>query len=269
MSRNGPLALIFHAVFVVFMVAPIVVVCWVAFTPEGFLSIPITSFSLRWFRALADYPEFVHAFGVSLWLGALSSCVALLFAVPAALAISRYRFRGRDALSALFLSPLMIPHVVLGIAFLRFFTSVGIGGTFVALVIAHVVVVFPFALRLTLAAATGMDRSIEMAAVSLGADGWTMFRRVTLPAILPGIVSGWMLAFIQSFDDLTMTVFLATPGTETLPVRMFLYIQDNIDPLVTSVSASVIAITMTVLIVLDRVYGLDRVLTAKGGDAGR
>ncbi|WP_316201773.1 MULTISPECIES: ABC transporter permease [unclassified Bradyrhizobium] len=269
MNRNGPLALIFHAVFVVFMVAPIVVVCWVAFTPEGFLSIPITSFSLRWFRALADYPEFVHAFGVSLWLGALSSCVALLFAVPAALAISRYRFRGRDALSALFLSPLMIPHVVLGIAFLRFFTSVGVGGTFVALVIAHVVVVFPFALRLTLAAVTGMDRSIEMAAVSLGADGWTMFRRVTLPAILPGIVSGWMLAFIQSFDDLTMTVFLATPGTETLPVRMFLYIQDNIDPLVTSVSASVIAITMTVLIVLDCVYGLDRVLTAKGGDAGR
>ncbi|GLH81100.1 ABC transporter permease [Bradyrhizobium sp. SSBR45G] len=269
MSRNGPLALIFHTLFVVFMVAPIVVVCWVAFTPDGFLSIPLTNFSLRWFRALANYPEFVHAFGVSLWLGALSSCIALLFAVPAALAISRYRFRGRDALSALFLSPLMIPHVVLGIAFLRFFTSVGIGGTFVALVIAHVVVVFPFALRLTLASATGMDRSVEMAAISLGADGWTMFRRVTLPAILPGIVSGWMLAFIQSFDDLTMTVFLATPGTETLPVRMFLYIQDNIDPLVTSVSASVIAITMTVLILLDRIYGLDRVLTAKGGDAGR
>ncbi|MGJ5180125.1 ABC transporter permease [Bradyrhizobium oligotrophicum] len=269
MSRNGPVALIFHALFVVFMLAPILVVCWVAFTPDGFLSIPITNFSLRWFRALASYPEFIHAFGVSLWLGALSSCIALLFAVPAALALSRYRFRGRDALSALFLSPLMIPHVVLGIAFLRFFTSVGIGGTFVALVIAHVVVVFPFALRLTLASATGMDRSVEMAAISLGADGWTMFRRVTLPAILPGIVSGWMLAFIQSFDDLTMTVFLATPGTETLPVRMFLYIQDNIDPLVTSVSASVIAITMTVLILLDRIYGLDRVLTAKGGDAGR
>jgi putative spermidine/putrescine transport system permease protein len=268
MSRNGPIALIFHALFVVFMLAPIVVVCWVAFTPEGFLSIPITNFSLRWFKALANYPEFVHAFGVSLWLGALSSFVSLLFAVPAALALSRYRFRGRETLSALFLSPLMIPHVVLGIAFLRFFTSVGIGGTFFALLIAHIIVVFPFALRLTLAAATGMDRSVEMAAVSLGADGWTMFRRVTLPSILPGIVSGWALAFIQSFDDLTMTVFLAAPGAETLPVRMFLYIQDNIDPLVTSVSASVIAITMTVLVLLDRLYGLDRVLTAKG-DAGR
>jgi putative spermidine/putrescine transport system permease protein len=267
MKRNGSLALVFHTLFVIFMLAPIVVVCWVAFTPEGFLSIPVTSFSLRWFRALASYPEFIHAFGISLWLGALSSFVSLLFAVPAALALSRYRFRGRDALSALFLSPLMIPHVVLGIAFLRFFTWIGIGGTFFALVIAHVIVVFPFALRLTLAAATGMDRSVEMAAVSLGADGWTMFRRVTLPSILPGVISGWALAFIQSFDDLTMTVFLSAPGTETLPVRMFLYIQDNIDPLVTSVSASVIAITMTVLILLDRFVGLDRVLTAKG-DAG-
>lgn len=268
MSRNGPFALIFHAVFVVFMVAPIAVVCLVAFTPEGFLSLPTNGFSLRWFRALARYPEFVDAFWVSLWLGAVSSAIALAFAVPAALAIARHDFRGREALSALFLSPLMIPHVVLGIAFLRFFTQAGLGGTFAALLIAHVIVVFPFALRLTLAAATGMDRSVEMAAVSLGADGWTLFRRVTLPLILPGVVSGWALAFIQSFDELTMTVFLAAPGTETLPVRMFLYIQDNIDPLVTSVSASVIAVTMLALVLLDRFYGLDRVL-AGHGDRGR
>ncbi len=268
MRRNGPLALIFHAIFVIVMLAPIVVVCLVAFTPEGYLSLPTNGFSLRWFRTIANYPEFVHAFWVSLGLGALSSFVALLFAVPAALAVARYRFRGRDALAALFLSPLMIPHVVLGIAFLRFFTLIGMSGSFPALIVAHVIVVFPFALRLTLAAATGMDRSVEMAAISLGAGGWTLFRRVTLPLILPGVVSGWALAFIQSFDDLTMTVFLAAPGIETLPVRMFLYIQDNIDPLVTSVSASVIAITMTALILLDRFYGLDRVLAGKS-DAGR
>jgi putative spermidine/putrescine transport system permease protein len=95
-----------------------------------------------------------------------------------------------------------------------------------------------------------------------------VFRRITLPLIAPGIVSGWALAFIQSFDEVTMTVFIAAPGTETLPVRMFLYIQDNIDPLVTSVSACVIAITMTALILLDRFYGLDRVLAGKG-DSGR
>ena len=264
MKSNGPLALIFHSLFLVFMLAPIVVVCWVAFTPEGFLSIPITHFSLRWFRALADYPEFMHAFGISLWLGVLSSFVSLLFAVPAALAISRYRFRGRDALSALFLSPLMIPHVVLGIAFLRFFTQIGLGNTFLGLVLAHIVIVLPFALRLTLASSVGMDRAIEQAAISLGASDWVVFKRVTLPVIMPGVVSGWALAFIQSFDEVTMTVFIAAPGTETLPVRMFLYIQDNIDPLVTSVSAAVIALTTGALIVLDRTYGLDRLLVGRG-----
>ena len=266
MNRNGPLALAFHALFVTFMLAPIVIVCIVAFTPTGYLSIPTTEWSLRWFRAIARYPEFVQAFWSSLWLGALSSTVAVAISVPAALAIARHRFRGREALTALFMSPLMIPHVVLGIAFLRFFTQVGLGGTFAGLVLAHVVIVFPFALRLVLASAVGMDRAIENAAISLGASGFTVFKRVTLPLVLPGVASGWMLAFIQSFDEVTMTVFIAAPGATTLPVRMFLYIQDNIDPLVTSVSAAVIAITAAFLIVMDRLYGLEKLLSGRGKD---
>lgn len=266
MSRNGPLALIFHTLFVLFMVAPIVVVCLVAFTPEGYLSLPVNGFSLRWFEAIGRYPEFIRAFWVSIGLGALSSLIAVVISVPAALAIARHSFRGRAALSAFLLSPLMIPHVVLGIAFLRFFTELGLSGSFTALVISHVVVVFPFALRLVLSSATGMDRAIEQAAMSLGASESIVFRRVTLPLILPGVISGWALAFIQSFDEVTMSIFVSAPGTETLPVRMFLYIQDNIDPLVTSVSACVIAITFVALIVLDRLFGLERVLTG-GGNA--
>jgi putative spermidine/putrescine transport system permease protein len=266
MSRNGPLALAYHTLFVIFMVAPIAVVCWVAFTPEGFLSFPTTHWSLRWFHALARYPEFIRAFWESLGLGALSSAFAVAVSVPAALAIARYRFRGREAMTALFMSPLMIPSVVLGIAFLRFFTLVGLAGTFTGLVLGHIIVVMPFALRLTLASAVGLDRTIEHAAISLGASAGVVTRRVILPLILPGLVSGWALAFIASFDEVTMTVFIAGPGIETLPVRMFLYIQDNIDPLVTSVSACVIAITVTALIALDRVYGLERLLVGKGND---
>ena len=266
MSRNGAVALAFHTAFVIFMLAPIVVVCLVAFTPEGYLSLPTGGLSLRWFRAIARYPEFVSAFWTSIWLGAVSSALALLAAVPAALAVARHRFRGREALAALFMSPLMIPHVVLGIAFLRFFTQIGLGGTFVGLVLSHIIIVFPFALRLTLAAAVGMDRAVEQAAISLGASDRVVLARVTLPLILPGIVSGWALAFIQSFDEVTMTVFVAAPGAETLPVRMFLYIQDNIDPLVTSVSASVIAITVVALVALDRLYGLGRLLVGHARD---
>ena len=266
MSKNGPVALVYHTLFVIFMLAPIVVVCWVAFTPEGFLSFPTTNWSLRWFYAIARYPEFVSAFWQSLGLGALSSALAVGFSVPAALAIARYRFKGREAFTALFMSPLMIPHIVLGIAFLRFFTEIGLSGSFTGLVLAHIIVVMPFALRLTLASAIGLDRSIEHAAVSLGASEWTVLKRVTLPLVVPGLASGWALAFINSFDEVTMTVFIAGPGTATLPVRMFLYIQDNIDPLVTSVSACVIAITVGGLIALDRAYGLERLLVGRGHD---
>jgi putative spermidine/putrescine transport system permease protein len=264
-SRNGPLALAYHALFITFILAPILIVCLVAFTPEGYLSFPTRGFSLRWFRAILRYPEFINAFWQSLWLGALSSTLAVAFSVPAALAIARGRFVGREAVTALFLSPLMIPHVVLGVAFLRFFTQIGLGGTFTGLVLAHIVIVMPFAVRLVLSSAVGMDRAIEHAAISLGATGFTVFRRVTLPLILPGLASGWALAFINSFDEVTMTVFIAAPGTVTLPVRMFLYIQDNIDPLVTSVSACVIAITVAAMVALDRVYGLERLLAGRAG----
>ena len=162
MSRNGPLALAYHALFVAFMLAPIVVVCGVAFTPEGFLSFPTHTWSLRWFRAIARYPEFIDAFWRSVVLGLLSSAIAVAFSVPSALAVARHDFPGREVITSLFLSPLMIPHVVLGIAFLRFLTQVGLGGTFVGLVLAHIVIVFPFAFRLVVASAVGLDRSVEI-----------------------------------------------------------------------------------------------------------
>jgi putative spermidine/putrescine transport system permease protein len=264
MSRNGPLALAFHALFVGFVLAPILIVCAVAFTPEGFLSLPTRRLSLRWFRTILDYPEFIRAFRDSVWLATLSSTTAIALAVPAALGIVRHRFVGREAMTALFMSPLMVPHVVLGIAFLRFFSQIGLSGTLLGLVSSHIVVILPFALRLVLAASYGMDQRVEHAAVSLGADAATVFRRVTLPLILPGVVSGWMLSFINSFDEVTMTVFIASPSTTTLPVRMFLYIQDNIDPLVTSVSACLIALTVIIMVVLDRLYGLDRLFLGGG-----
>ena len=266
MSRNGPLALVFHALFVIFVLAPILIVCAVAFTPLGFLSLPTQVLSLRWFRAIGNNPEFVDAFWTSLWLGALSASIAIAATVPCALAVARYRFPGRDALVAFLQSPLMIPPVVLGIAFLRFFTEIGLSGTFLGLVLSHVIVVMPFALRLVIAAASGSDPQLEQAAVSLGASTWQSFRRVTLPLILPGVVSGWVLAFITSFDEVTMTVFIASPRTTTLPVRLFLYIQDNVDPLVAAVSAALIFLTIAAMLLLDRLYGLERLLVGRGRD---
>lgn len=260
MSKNGPIALIFNALVITFMLAPLVIVCVVAFTPANTLTIPTTEFSLRWFRAVFDHSDFVQSFKNSLSLAFISATLATALAVPAGLAIARHSFPGRDFLNGLFLSPLIIPHLVLGVALLRTFSLIGATGSFFWLALAHVVIITPYALRLVLAAVAGTDRSAEQAALSLGASQATVFRRITLPMILPGVTGGWLLAFINSFDEVTMSIFVTSPSTVTLPVRMYMYATESIDPLMAAVSALMVALTAVAMLVLDRIYGLDKVL---------
>ncbi|WP_257112525.1 ABC transporter permease [Pseudomonas ficuserectae] len=262
MSKNGPLALSFHTLVVIFMMAPLVV-CLVAFTPENTLSLPTTDFSLRWFKAVFERADFIDSFYNSLTLAFVSATLATLIAVPAALAITRHTFPGRNFFNALFLSPIIIPHLVLGVAMLRLFALMGVNGSFTWLIFAHVLVITPYVLRLVLAAAIGIDRSAEHAAESLGANRFTLFRQITLPMILPGVAGGWLLAFINSFDEVTLSIFVTSPATQTLPVHMYVYATESIDPMMAAVSALVIALTAATMILLDRVYGLDRVLVGK------
>jgi putative spermidine/putrescine transport system permease protein len=161
------------------------------------------------------------------------------------------------------MSPLMIPHVVLGVAFLRFFSIMEWTGSFVALALVHALTVVPYSLRLTLAAVIGLERDAESAARSLGASRFVAFRRILLPLILPGVAAGWILAFIQSFDEVTMTIFVATPGTMTLPVALYNRISQLTDPVTTSVSTILIIGTMGFMFALDRIVGLDKVLIGK------
>lgn len=263
MQRLGPIAILFHILFVLFIMAPLVMVIAVSFTDKGYLSLPTDGLSLRWFYAIADNPDFIDAFWMSVWLAFLSASLATVIAVPAALAIARKRFWGRDAISAFLLSPLMIPHLVLGVAFLQFYSKIGLGGSFIGLTAAHIILVTPYALRLSLASATGLPRDAEDAAMTLGASRWVTFRRITLPLILPGVAGGWLLSFITSFDELTMSVFVASPATQTLPVRMYHHITQTIDPLIASVSTVLIVLTFLVMLVLDRLYGLDKVFVGK------
>ena len=184
-------------------------------------------------------------------------------AVPAGLAITRYEFPGRDFLNGLFLSPLIIPHLVLGVALLRLFALVGGTGSFGFLIFAHALIVTPYTLRLVVAALVGFDRSAEQAALSLGASQATVFKRITLPMILPGVTGGWLLAFINSFDEVTMSIFVTSPATVTLPVRMYMYATESIDPMMAAVSALMIALTAGAMLVLDRAFGLDKILVGQ------
>jgi putative spermidine/putrescine transport system permease protein len=262
-NRIGPALWTFHALFALFMLAPLVMVVLVAFTDKGYIALPFDGASLRWFRAIWQNQDFVDAFWRSNALAVAAATGATLLAIPAGMAIAWHRFPGREALLGLMLSPLMVPHVVLGIALLKFFTMLGAQGTFGGLALAHVVLVVPYVLRLVIAAATGFDRAIAQAAESLGASRWTVFRRVELPLLMPGVAGGWLIAFINSFDELTMSVFVASPATQTLPVKMYHHIVHTIDPLLASISTVLIVLTLALMLALDRLYGLDRILAGK------
>ncbi|WOC15657.1 ABC transporter permease [Pseudochrobactrum sp. MP213Fo] len=264
MQKNGSVAMLFHTLVVIFMLAPMVVVCLVAFTPENTLTMPWNGFSLRWFKAVFAHKDFMDSFSNSARLALLSATISTILAVPSAIAITRYSFRGRDALNALFLSPLIIPHLVLGVAFLQLFSLLGLTGSFAWLVATHAIIVTPYALRLILASLSSMDQNAESAARTLGAGEWTVFRRITLPLLLPGVSGGWLLAFINSFDELTMSIFVTSPSTVTLPVRMYMYASESIDPMMAAVSALMILVALVAMIILDRLFGLDRLLVGKG-----
>ncbi|MBG7621723.1 ABC transporter permease [Herbaspirillum sp. AP02] len=264
MNRRAPFSLlVFHWLFAVFMLAPLVVVVMVSFTDKGFISMPFDGASWRWYAAILQDDSFMEAFFRSLWLGVAAATAATVLAVPAGMAIAWHRFPGRDILLGLLLSPLMVPNVVLGIAILRLLTLIDASGSAWGLTMAHTVIVLPYVLRLVVAAATGFDRTIAQAAEALGASPWTVFRRVELPLIIPGVAGGWLIAFINSFDELTMSIFVASAGTETLPVKMYNHIANTIDPLLASISTVLIVLTLILMVVLDRFYGLDRILAGK------
>jgi len=264
MNKNGPLALLFNALVVAFMLAPLLIVCLLAFTPEETLTLPTTSVSLRWFRALFEHAEFLRSFGISLGLAVASATLSSLIAIPAGLAITRHEFVGRGLINSLLLSPLLIPHLVLGVALMRMFSLIGGAGSLGWLLLAHTLVITPYVLRLIVSALAGFDHTAEHAAISLGASRATVLRRITLPMILPGITGGWLLAFINSFDEVTMSIFVTSPSTVTLPVRMYMYATESLDPMMASVSTLMIVLTALTMIVIDRVYGLDRILVGRG-----
>ncbi|PAT34239.1 ABC transporter permease [Vandammella animalimorsus] len=263
MQKNGPIALLFHTLVMAFMLAPLLIVCLAAFSPAETLSVPTGNWSLRWFRQVFRHPDFMQAFYNSLALATAAATLSTALAMAAALAIVRYPIAGRSWLQGLFLSPLIIPHLVLGVAMLRMLSLLGGQGSFGWLILAHALVVTPYTMRLIMAALVGFDRSVEQAAQSLGANGKVVLLRMTLPMILPGVTGGWLLAFINSFDELSMSIFVVSPSTVTLPVRMYMYATESLDPMMAAVSALIVFLTLGLMLLLDWIYGLDRVLIGK------
>jgi putative spermidine/putrescine transport system permease protein len=254
------------AVAFLYILLPLLFVTWLSFYSQEIPSYPPEGYTLRWFHAIMSNDRFINGLLLSLQLGVIATALGLLVSVPAALCISYFRFRGRELLNNLLLFPLMVPGVVLGTALYIFHveteiaTGLPILGSLGGLVWGHVLLTIPWIVRLVLASLAGFDRTLEEAAQSLGATPWRTFRRITLPGILPGIVAGAMFAFVASFGNLEMSLFLVGPGRTTLPIAILQYLQWKIDPTIAAISVVQILLVASAMLITDRFVRLSRIV---------
>lgn len=236
------------ATLLAFLALPLVVLIGVSLNPGVEQVFPPTGISLRWYFNLANRDGFIEAAQLTLVLAAGSAVVSVTVALFAGLAIVRFAFFGRDLVLTLLLSPLIVPQVVVGMAFLVTLSALGIFSSLISLAALHVVITLPFATRVVVAALTGASITLEEAARSLGASPARAFFLITFPLVRSGIIAAGVFAFVTSFENFTASQFLVWDRT-TLPVELYTYVQTENDPTGAAVS-SVVVLTVVIFVVL-------------------
>ncbi|WP_309082880.1 ABC transporter permease [Chelativorans sp.] len=248
-------------VLFVFLLVPVLVIVPLSFSGENTLRFPPDSWSFRWYGELWSNDRMWGAFRTSLVIGAVVTVLTILIALPAAYVIVRLKVRGSELLYNLFTAPLLLPTIVIGLAILIIFASVGLLGTRLGIALGHLVLTLPYALRILATALNALAVTVEEAAASLGAKPLTVFRRITLPLIAPGLVSAGALSFLVSFDEVVVTLFLAGPEATTLPVEMFRHLESRSDPLIAAISVLLISLTLAVVLIVHRSIGFSTSFT--------
>lgn len=237
---------IFGTLVVIFLVAPLLVILPLAFTSSAFLTYPIPSFSLRWFEELFSNPVWNRAILNSVIVACSVTVLATVLGTLAALGLRSHDLGFKGQIRTLFLLPMVVPAVVLGVGMQALFVRLGVNSTYFSVIVAHTVIAMPFVVISVAGALAGIDRRVERAAESLGAPPWRVFRLVTLPLATPGVLSGAALAFATSLDEVVLTLFVAGPNQRTLARQMFSTLRENISPAIAA--AAFIIILGTVVI---------------------
>ena len=243
-----------------FLFAPMGVIFVFSFFETSNLAFPPAGWTLKWYGWAITRTEFLTSLRESVALAALATIGASLLGIPAAMALARGQFRGRAVAEAMIMSPLLIPALLLGIGLLIYLSAIGVRIGFGALLIGHIVLIVPFVVRNVMVSLAGIPRDLEEAAAGLGATRWRTFHRVLLPLIAPGAAAGAILAFLISFDELAMTIFIASPNLVTMPVRIFNYVEWHLGPGLAALCSLLIGFTGLLIYVTERLRGIQRLL---------
>ncbi|MFK4437698.1 ABC transporter permease [Paenibacillus sp. RC21] len=246
----------FSLLVFVFLLGPLLIISVTSFEPGTVLKFPPQGFSLRWYQNIFEVDLFMSTFKTSIVVSLLGNILALLIGMPAAYALSRFSFYGKDALNALFLSPLLIPGIVLGFTLLRYLIIVYHLPVYAGLLIGHTVIMLPFIIRVIASSLSNFDFAIEEAALSLGAGRLETFFKVVLPNIRSGIIAAILIAFLESFNNVDISVFMTGPGFSTLPIQMLTYVENYFDPTIAAISVMLMILTGILMFLIERLMGL-------------
>jgi putative spermidine/putrescine transport system permease protein len=248
--RQGPSRLLVAgcALIGAWLLAPMLVVVPMSFTDRRSLAFPPKGWSLEWYRNFFTDPQWYDALIASLQIAVLVTIVATIFGTAAAFALVRGRFPGKALVSGLLLAPLVVPVVIVAIAVFAMYLRWHLSGTVHGFVLAHSALAIPFVIITVSSSLRTFDRRLELAAQNLGANAASTFRSVTLPLILPGVLSGALFAFITSFDEVVVALFIQSPEVRTLPVQMFTSVTREVDPTIAAASTMILALTTSLLV---------------------
>ena len=245
----------FVAVIYIFMLSPILVVCIEAFNDGELMQFPPKQWSLRWFYAFFEHQDFLTSFRISVILGLAAALISTVVGTAAAYGLVRYRARHQAGIETLLLAPLYFPKVLIGLSLLLGLSAIRLTGTFGGMLMAHVLITLPYVVRTVSVSLHGVNPAVEEAARSLGATPVQSFMRVTLPLVRSGLVAGAIFAFIISFSDVYLALFISGPQTVTLPLRMFHFMEWEQSPIVAAVSVVQMMLILLLLVVAEKSVG--------------
>jgi putative spermidine/putrescine transport system permease protein len=252
------------AVVVIFLLVPLFVAIAMAFDAREYLgSFPPNQFSLQWFRRFFGDEFYMRGLQTSFRVAAISTIISTSVGVIAATVLATREFRGKQVLQVLFLSPLLVPSVVVGFALLLFFSKIGLFGGFPMLLGGHVIITVPYTIRVSLAGLVGIPKSIREAALVLGANEWRAFWTVSLPLARTNIFAGAIFAFVFSMDDVAVSLFLSSVSTYTLPVAMVGMMRSKFDLTIAAASVFLMLMMIVLMLIVDRLSGVSKITTGK------
>lgn len=258
-NRIHPLLILMTVAVFVFLIGPLIIIFGASVSDTTFLAFPPQGITLHWFHNIWEISAFRRTIVTSLQVALLGTGLALLIGVPAAYALNRHRIHLPGWLSTLFVLPILVPEIVIGFSLLRS-VNVGLGvPVFFALLIGHTLLVLPYVIRVISASLASFDFSIEEAAISLGSRPVKTFFTIVLPNVRSGIMAAFILAFITSINDVSVSLFLTGPGISTLPIQILAHVEQFFDPTIASVSVLLMMLTILVMIIVERTLGLTAV----------